>query len=48
MNGVVAALEAVMDFGKEDAASQGIRLEVVKLPDAKRGFILHPRRWKGR
>ncbi len=29
----------------DDAASQGIRLEVVKLPEAKRGFILLPRRW---
>jgi len=29
----------------DDAASQGIRLEVVKLPDAKHGFILLPRRW---
>lgn len=29
----------------EDAASQAIRLEVVKLPDAKRGFVLLPRRW---
>jgi transposase len=27
------------------AATQGIRLEVVKLPDAKRGFVLLPRRW---
>jgi transposase len=27
------------------AAAQGIRLEVVKLPDAKRGFVLLPRRW---
>jgi transposase len=27
------------------ASSQGIRLEVVKLPDAKRGFVLLPRRW---
>lgn len=27
------------------AATQGIRLEVVKLPDAKRGFVLVPRRW---
>jgi transposase len=27
------------------AAQQGIRLEVVKLPTAKRGFILLPRRW---
>ncbi len=28
-----------------DAQAQGIRLEVVKLPTAKRGFILLPRRW---
>ena len=27
------------------AAEQGIRLEVVKLPTAKRGFVLLPRRW---
>jgi len=29
----------------EDAAQHGIRLEVVKLPTAKHGFILLPRRW---
>jgi transposase len=29
----------------EDAAAHGIRLEVVKLPQAKRGFVLLPRRW---
>jgi transposase len=29
----------------EDAAAHGIRLEVVKLPDVKRGFVLLPRRW---
>ncbi len=28
-----------------DAAAHGIRLEVVKLPTAKRGFVLLPRRW---
>lgn len=28
-----------------DAAAEGIRLEVIKLPEAKRGFILLPRRW---
>jgi len=28
-----------------DAEAQGIRLEVVKLPTAKRGFVLLPRRW---
>jgi len=27
------------------AADHGIRLEVVKLPGAKRGFVLPPRRW---
>lgn len=30
------------------AASHGIELEVVKLPDAKRGFVLLPRRWRSR
>ncbi len=29
----------------EDAKAEGIRLEVVKLPTAKRGFVLLPRRW---
>lgn len=29
----------------EDAQTQGIRLEVVKLPGTKRGFVLLPRRW---
>ena len=28
-----------------DAAAHGIRLEVVKLADAKKGFVLLPRRW---
>jgi transposase len=28
-----------------DAAARGIRLEVVRLPAAKRGFVLLPRRW---
>jgi transposase len=28
-----------------DAAAHGIRLEVVKLPEARRGFVLLPRRW---
>ena len=28
-----------------DAAAHGIRLEVVKLPMTKRGFVLLPRRW---
>ena len=27
------------------AAAHGIGLEVVKLPEAKRGFVLLPRRW---
>jgi transposase len=29
----------------EDARAHGLALEVVKLPDAKRGFVLLPRRW---
>jgi transposase len=29
----------------DDAQKQGIRLEVVKLPTTKRGFVLLPRRW---
>jgi len=31
----------------EDAKKQGIELHVVKLPEAKRGFVLLPRRWVG-
>jgi transposase len=30
-----------------DAAKRGIALSVVKLPEAKRGFVLLPRRWVG-
>ena len=30
---------------ERDAATHGIRLEVVKLPEAKQGFVLLPRRW---
>src|SRR5262249_13843996 len=33
------------DAPAADAAAHGIRLEVVKLPEAKRGFVLLPRRW---
>jgi transposase len=33
------------DDAEGDAASFGIHLEVVKLPEAKRGFVLLPRRW---
>jgi len=33
------------DDPAQAAASQGMRLEVVKLPEAKRGFVLLPRRW---
>jgi transposase len=29
----------------EDAAAHGLRLEVVKLPEARRGFVLLPKRW---
>ena len=33
------------DAAATAAATAGIRLEVVKLPEAKRGFVLLPRRW---
>jgi transposase len=33
------------DDAAQAAAEYGLRLEVVKLPDAKRGFVLLPRRW---
>jgi transposase len=29
----------------QDAQAQHMRLEVVKLPEAKKGFVLLPRRW---
>jgi len=33
------------DDAQQAAAEHGIRLEVVKLPHTKRGFVLLPRRW---
>jgi transposase len=33
------------DDPEGDAASYGIHLEVVRLPEVKRGFVLLPRRW---
>jgi transposase len=33
------------DQAKDDAKSEGIDLIVVKLPEAKKGFVLLPRRW---
>ena len=33
------------DDPEQAAAASGIRLEVIKLPEAKRGFVLLPRRW---
>ena len=33
------------DRPAEAAAAHGIKLEVVSLPEAKRGFVLQPRRW---
>jgi transposase len=33
------------DAAAQAAQEQGIRLEVIKLPQAKRGFVLLPRRW---
>lgn len=37
--------EAAAEDAAEAAAAHGIRLEVVKLAAAKRGFVLLPRRW---
>jgi transposase len=33
------------DQAAQDAEAQPMRLEVVKLPEAKKGFVLLPRRW---
>jgi transposase len=33
------------DTPAADAEAHGIRLEVIKLPEAKKGFVLLPRRW---
>jgi transposase len=33
------------DEAAAEAAAHSIRLEVIKLPEAKRGFVLLPRRW---
>jgi len=33
------------DAPAAEAAAHGIRLEIVRLPEAKRGFVLLPRRW---
>jgi transposase len=33
------------DQPAQDAAAHGLHLEVVKLPEAKKGFVLLPRRW---
>ena len=33
------------EHAAEDAAAHSMRLEVVKLEEAKRGFVLLPRRW---
>lgn len=37
--------EATAAAAAAAAAAEGIALEVVKLPEAKRGFVLLPRRW---
>jgi transposase len=37
--------EGYADDGPADAAAHGIDLQVVKLPEAKHGFMLLPRRW---
>jgi transposase len=42
---VAELAERVQEATAESAAAHGLRLEVVKLPEAKRGFVLLPRRW---
>lgn len=34
--------------GEKAAQGEDIRLEVIKLPDVKKGFVLLPRRWAAR
>lgn len=34
-----------LPFKAHDAEAHGIRLEVVKLPQAKQGIVLLPKRW---
>ena len=38
-------ISSISDKAARAAVEHGLRLEVVKLPDAKRGFVLLPRRW---
>lgn len=33
------------DEAKQQTSEQGIDLQIVKLPEAKKGFVLLPRRW---
>lgn len=41
----IAYVDLVSTREAEVAEVHGIELEVVKLPEAKRGFVLLPRRW---
>jgi hypothetical protein len=43
--GEVAFQGSTGDQPAQDAAAQGIQLTVVQRPEAKRGFMLLPRRW---
>ena len=40
-----AQVGLLAEAAQEAAAEHGIKLKVVKLPEAKRGFVLLPRRW---
>ena len=41
----ITDIGAAIERAAKAAADHGIALEVVKLPEAKRGFVLLPRRW---
>ena len=43
--GHLRAAQRAGEEAEDDAEEHGIHLEVVKLPEAKRGFVLLPRRW---
>ncbi|GAB3359479.1 hypothetical protein GCM10027395_20890 [Giesbergeria sinuosa] len=33
------------DKARSDAQGHGVQLEIVRLPEAKKGFVLLPKRW---
>ena len=39
------SIKATGQAAADAAQSRGIKLEVIKLPEARKGFVLLPRRW---